>query len=34
MIKMTGKSPLGIYGQLGCVRVEQALKAEGSSVSV
>ena len=34
MIKTPGKWSLSIYGQLGCVRVEQELKAEGSSVSV
>jgi len=34
MIKTPGKSSSSIYGQLGCVRAEQELKADGSSVSV
>lgn len=34
MVKTPGKWSSSIYGQLGCIRVEQDLKAEGSSVSV
>lgn len=34
MIKTCGKWSLSICGQLGCVRVEQELKAEGRSFSV
>lgn len=34
MIVTPGKLFLSIYGQLGCVSIEQELKAEGSFISV
>lgn len=34
MIKTPGKWSSSICGQLGCIRLEQKLKAESSSVSV